>query len=197
MTDQSKQAYPWYEPVKGDQLEQGDFIDQCRIFIPRYTLADLAGESTGQIENDALFYNVVIINQTCDLQTKVPLPFIVVCPRWTYNQVVDKYPNFASKTTFEEVRKGKQHRYFMLNKCDLPGLKTEIQIVDLAKVFIIPYDITKQLAQSKGKRIRLRSPYKEKLAQTFAYYYMRVALPIDIAEYEIVNPVQASTKRGH
>src|SRR5207245_1134559 len=116
-------------------LEQGDFFDHCRIFIPRYTLLDLVGETTGQIENDAQFHNVVVINQTCDLQTKVPLPYVVVCPRWPYNQVIDKYPNFASKENFEQVRKGKNHRFFMLNKCDLLGLVCDIQIVDLAKVF--------------------------------------------------------------
>jgi hypothetical protein len=198
MTDQLKRTpYPWYEPVEGDELEQGDLIDRCKIFIPSYTLADLTGETTGQFEFDALFHNIVVINQTCDLQTKVPLPYVVVCPRWPYKQVIEKYPNFASKATFEEVRKGKQHRFFMLNKCDLPGLALDIQIVDLAKVFIIPFDIMKQLAQSKGERIRLRSPYKEKLAQAFAYYYMRVASPIDIAEYDIVNSAQSSTKRGY
>lgn len=134
MTDQLKEErYPWYEPTEGDKLEQGDFIDHCKIIIPQYTLAILTGETTEQIEFDALNYNVVVINQTCDLQTKVPLPYIVVCPRWPYNQLVDKYPNFASKENFEQVRKGKNHRFFMLNKCNLPGLANTIQIVDLAK----------------------------------------------------------------
>ncbi len=42
----------------------------------------------------------------------------------------------------------------------------------------------KQIAKQRGKRLRLLSPYKEKLAQSFAYYYMRVALPNDIPRFE-------------
>src|SRR5436305_10787191 len=105
MTDQLESpSYPWYEPVEGDSLEQGDFLDDCRIFVPTYTLAHLTGEVT-EIENEGRFYDVVIMNQTCDLRTKVPVPYILVCPRWPYNQVLDKYPNFGSKGTFEETRK--------------------------------------------------------------------------------------------
>jgi len=193
MTDQIESpSYPWYESAEGDKLEQGDFIDHCRIFTPGYTLAHLVGDAT-EIEIDAQFFEIVIINQTCDLQSKIPLPYVVACPRWPYNQVLDKYPNFGNKGPFEEVRKGKNYRFCMLNKCDLPGLSCEIQIVDLAKVFFIPHDVMKQLALVKGERIRLRSPYKEKLAQAFAYYYMRVASPIDIADYDIVNQAETST----
>ncbi len=194
MAKQKKPSYPWYEPVKGDTLEQGDFLDRCQIFIPRYTLADLNGEGASQLEYDAQFYNIVIINQTCDLQSKSPLPYVVACPRWPYNQL--KNPNTGTKASYEEVRKGKNHRFVMLNKCNLPGLTCDVQVVDLAKVFTIPYDIMKQFAHTKGKRIRLRSPYKEKLAQAYAYYYMRVASPIDIEEFDIINPAQVSTKQG-
>lgn len=200
MTDQLMQtSYPWYERVEEDKLEQGDLLDHCRIFIPDYTLADLTGESTsiGQIEIDAQFYDVVIINQTCDLQSKTPLPYVSVCPRWPYNKVIEKHPNFASKATFEEVRKGKQHRFFMLNKCDLFGFRYDVQIVDLAKVFILPFDIVKQFALFKRERIRLRSPYKEKLAQAFAYYYMRVALPVDLDVFDNVNQAQVIMKPAY
>jgi len=198
MSDQLERTpYPWYETVEGDELEQGDFIDDYKIFIPSYTLADLIEETTGPIKYNTEIHNIVVINQTCDLRTKVPLPNVVVCPRWSYKQVRERSPNFSSKTTFEEVRKGKQYRFFMLNRCDLPGLVCDIQIVDLAQVYFISFDILKQFAQFKGERIRLRSPYKEKLAQAFAYYYMRVASPIDIAEYDIVNSAQISSKREY
>ncbi len=59
--------------------------------------------------------------------------------------------------------------------------------MDFNTVFSIPHGIMKQIALSKGKRLRLRSPYKEKLAQAFAYFHMRVALPIDIPSFEEVK----------
>jgi hypothetical protein len=202
MSDQSKPRYPWYEPVEDNSLEQGDFVDDCEILIPKYSFptsleATSSTPSTFQVDGDADIFDVVIINQTCDLQTKAPLPFVVVCPRWPYSQFKQEYPNLANRNDFEQVRKGKNHRYFMLNKCDLFDLAYEIQIVDLAKVFIIPIIAMKQMALLKDRRVRLCSPYKEKLAQAFAFYYMRVASPIDIDEYDILYPDQAHKKHGH
>ncbi|HCI78948.1 MAG TPA: hypothetical protein DHW02_04590, partial [Ktedonobacter sp.] len=84
----------------------------------------------------------------------------------------------------EQIRQGKQYRYCMLNASAFADLPYEVQIVDLGVVFSIPYDTLKQMAKSSGKRLRLCSPYKEKLAQAFAYYYMRIASPNDIPKFE-------------
>jgi hypothetical protein len=91
------------------------------------------------------------------------------------------------------MRKGQQYRYFMLHQSTLSDYSCETQIVDLARVFGIPYDIIKQIAETHDKRLRLRSPYKEKLAQAFGYYYMRIGLPVDIPEFSAKTFVQAST----
>jgi hypothetical protein len=45
------QAYPWYEIVESDELEQGDFIDNCKVLIPTYIPIDLA-ENPGSAENE-------------------------------------------------------------------------------------------------------------------------------------------------
>lgn len=103
--------YPWYELVEGEELEQGDFIDDCEVIIPKY------------------------------------LPITSNVPA----------------TNIDDA----------------------------------PHEIIKQLAKSKGKRLRLLSPYKEKLAQAFAYYYMRVALPLDIPKFEkakAIAPINISRK---
>lgn len=202
MDDEPKPRYPWYELVGDNKLEQGDFVNECEILLPKYSVtASIETNSSTplplQIEVVSEIFDVVIINQTCDLQTKTPLPFIVVCPRWTFSEFKQEYPDFANKTNFELVRKGQNRRYFMLNKCDLADLTYEIQIVDLAKVFIIPFDAMKEMALSKAGRVRLCSPYKEKLAQAFAYFYMRIASPIDIDDYDTLYPDQTRKKQGH
>ena len=174
--------YPWYEIVEGDDIEQGDFIDGCKVIIPRYTLTDLAEETASpntlshQVDGDVDTYNVIIISQSCDLD-KMKVDYVLVCPRWPYSQVVKDNPKFGTKDAFERVKKGIEYRYCMLGQGDLPDLPPEVQIVDFNKVFSIPCDIMKQIALSNGKRLRLRSPYKERLAQAFAYFHMRVALP--------------------
>ncbi len=101
----------------------------------------------------------------------------------------------AIAKNLEQIERGWQHNYCMLNSCDLPDLPCEIQLVELGKVFSVPYDVMKQTVKSYGKRLRLLSPYKEKLAQAFAYYYMRVALPINIGKFDMAKiQAQISTK---
>src|SRR5207248_5433104 len=93
-----------------------------------------------------------------------------------------------------EIMLGRNYRYCMLNECNLPDFFREIQVVDLGTSFSIPYDVMKLMAQSKGKRLRLLSPYKEHLAQAFASFYMRVALPNPIDEFRIqAAPMRINT----
>ena len=83
------QAYPWYEIVESDELEQGDFIDTCKVPIPTYIPIDLA-EDTSSTENDIYqvtgkvsIADVVIINQSCDLGNG-KLDYVLMSPRWSY-----------------------------------------------------------------------------------------------------------------
>jgi len=86
----------------------------------------------------------------------------------------------------------------MLNECKLSDLVREFQIVDLGTSFTIPCDAMEQMAKSRGNRIRLCSPYKEHLAQAFAFLYMRVALPNPIDEFKTLpKPIQVSAIPQH
>jgi len=192
--------YPWYEVAEGDYLEQGDFIDDCKVLIPRYVLSNSGDEtaspdtSSYQVDGVVDTYNVIIVSQSCDLDNK-KVDYVLVCPRWSYSEVVKGNSKFGTKDAFERIKKGIEYRYCMLGKGDLPGLPTEIQIVDFNRVFSIPYDIMKQIALSNGKRLRLRSPYKERLSQAFAYFHMRVAMPNDLPSHlDAKAAMQVSTK---
>lgn len=180
--------YPWYAVVEGDDLEQGDFLNDCEVLVPNYIPLDSAESSssyqlTYQASAVAETYDVVIVSQSCDLENG-KLDYVLMCPRWSYKEYAEFNDDFKKIDKLEQVRQAKQHRFFMLNSCDFDELSHEIQIVDLGIVFSIPYGVMKQIAKTSGKRLRLLSPYKEKLAQSFAYYYMRVALPIDIPKFE-------------
>ena len=60
--------YPWYSIVEGEDLEQGDFIDECEVVIPYYTLLNLADETiaanqpTFQVAAKTDVYNLVIVS---------------------------------------------------------------------------------------------------------------------------------------
>jgi hypothetical protein len=193
------QEYPWYEVVEGDDLQQGDFIDDCQVLIPNYALTDSVEEeisstlSIYQLDANADFYDVIIVSQSCDLEN-VKVDNVLVCPRWSYSEAAKVNPKFRSKDTFERIKKGIEYRYCFLDKCEFPDFTFGLQIVDFNNVFSIPYSVMKQIALSKSKRIRLGSPYREKLAQAFAYFHMRVALQNDLPGWDIIKPtIQASS----
>ena len=181
--------YPWYAMVDGDDLEQGDFVEDCEVLVPQYTpIASVENNAfpdqlTYQANARIDTYDVIIVSQSCDLE-QAKLDYVLMCPRWSYKAYAEQNNEFKKIERLEQIRQGKIHKYFMLNRYDDNNLSCEIQIVDLSQVFSIPYEAMKQIAKQRGKRLRLLSLYKEKLAQSFAYYYMRVALPKDIPRFE-------------
>lgn len=59
--------------------------------------------------------------------------------------------------------------------------------VGFRDLHIVPKSDLRLFAHSLGPRLRLRSPYKEHLAQSFARFMMRVGLPVtnhDFARYQ-------------
>lgn len=179
--------YPsWYSVVDDESLEQGDFIDNCEVLVSSYSLdgeSVPSDASAFRVKGVADVYDLVIVSQSCDLENG-KLDYVLMCPRWSYKEFAEVNSEFRKIDRLEQIRQGKQYGYCMLNASAFPDLAYEIQIVDLGVVFSVPYETLKQMAKSGGKRLRLLSPYKEKLAQAFAYYYMRIASPTDIPKFE-------------
>lgn len=194
--------YPWYEIVEETgELEQGDFIDDFEVlvttYIPNETEADMPTYRAKGISHK---YNLVIVSQSCDLENG-KLDCVLLCPRIKCSEYIELTKNYGAKSianNLENIKQGRQLNYCMLNNCELPDLSCEIQLVELGKIFSVPYDIIKQIVKPYGKRLRLLSPYKEYLAQAFAHYYMRVALPIDIEKFDTAKiQAQLNTKLLH
>jgi len=192
-------GYPWYEIVEAtDELEQGDFIDDFEVpvttYIPDETEADMPILRAKGISRK---YNVVVVSQSCDLEIG-KLDYVLLCPRMKCSEYIESNKDYGAKSianNLENIRQGRQHNYCMLNKCELPDLPCEIQLVELGTIFSVPFDTLKQLIRSHSKRLRLLSPYKEYLAQAFARYDMRVALPFDIEKFDVAKiQAQLSTK---
>lgn len=56
-------------------------------------------------------------------------------------------------------------------------MERDIRIIDFRVTFTVPYDFLKQFAAFQGKRLRLRSPYREDISNRFGHFFSRVALP--------------------
>ena len=191
-----KREYPWYGIAEeSDDLEQGDFIDNCKVVIPTYIPVEIGTtmptNPQEQFDVAAIveIRDVIIMTQSCDLEnTKVE--YVKLSPRISLSEYIELKQNSGQSLkqiagTLNDIRLGRKYRFHMLQQCNLPELYRQIQIVDLGTSYSVPCDVLKDLMKSSGSRIRLLSPYKEQLAQAFGYFYMRVAQPNSIEELKL------------
>ena len=155
--------YPWYDVVEGEDLEQGDFIDECEVLVPSYSLTPveetaLTNKSIYRVKGKTNIYDLVVVSQSCDLENG-KIDYVLMCPRWSYRDYAEGNIEFKKTDKLEQVRQGKHHKYCMLSGSNQVEPPYDIQIVDLSTVFSIPYDTVKQMAKLNGKRLRLLSPY--------------------------------------
>lgn len=174
--------YPWYEIVDGEVIEQGDFLFNFDIFVPRPTAA-----VSGQIEGELRTFDLVVMTQTCDIvQGKVDS--LLLCPWWELWHFADaakaKGENFGADVR-ESLRRGYLPGYHLLNEASQNGINIGVGLVDFHEVHTAPTDRVRAFVKSAGRRLRLRPPYREHLAQAFARFFMRVGLPVDIPSEKV------------
>jgi len=168
--------YPWYEIVEGKELLQGDILNSCPLIIPPLTIERIE-------EVDVIEYDVIVMSQSCDLVQK-KLELVLVCPIWTLSEFENKNPTFKSPKMKESLRRGYLPGYHLLNKCEIDAFETDYLVVDFRSVYSVPFDFLLELAQQRGRRMRLLPPYREHLSQAFARFFMRVGLPVDIPPFK-------------
>ncbi len=175
----------WYELVEGDELMQGDILEGCPVFRPP---ADLEWplERNQELEFQVGKQNVVIMSQSCDLlaNQKSDMWLVLLCPIWRLLETADVNQFLKSSFGKEECRRGHMPGYHMIAECENDQWKQEISIISFREVLSLPLNFIRQMAQQAGYRPRIRSPYREHLAQSFARYFMRVGLPVDIPSFK-------------
>lgn len=173
------EKYPWYEVVNGSEaLLQGDFINSCQVIIP-----PSAVKTGAKISVDVIEYDVIIMSQSCDIiQRKLEL--VLVCPIWNINEFEKRNNFFKSRNGKEALRQGHLPGYHLLNKCEIDGFKTGYLVVDFRSVYSVSFDFLVKLPKMKGERLRLLPPYREHLSQSFARFFMRVGLPVDMPPFK-------------
>lgn len=172
--------YPWYELLEENDntIQQGDLLKDCQITIPPKSI------EANQIEEvDSKLFNVIVISQSCDLvQEKIDI--VSVCPYYTWAIFLEQQPDNwktqnGRKRLFENLKKGVQPSFHLLNKNEKKGLD-DYMVVDFRYVYGIHLNYLKEYIEKQETRIRLLPPYREHLSQAFARFFMRVGLPTDI-----------------
>jgi len=188
---EENQKYPWYQIIKGgDEITQGDIIKNCYIPIPGESFyeAILAESSEPSGSVDINSGGFIILTQACDIIND-KIDSIVMCPVWALSFLMKKDSYYNSKNGRESIRQGKEPAYHLLNsyRSNDTGIDLPYSIVDFHRIYSLPKQYLKSIAEKNSPRIRLLPPYREHLSQAFARYFMRVGLPIDIPKDEIRN----------
>ena len=170
-------TYAWYAIIDGNApLAQGDFIDSCPVIIPP---PSIKLEKESSVNAEVAEYDVVVMSQSCDLlQKKISL--ILLCPVWPFSEFASPGSFFAGSEGQESLRQGNVPGYHLLNCCDIDGFARDYMVADFRTVYSVHLQFLEEHATELGKRRRLLPPYREHLSQSFARFFMRVGLPIDI-----------------
>lgn len=172
------EEYPWYTIVDDKEpLQQGDFIDSCPVVIPSAAIESV------KVSAEVIEYDIAIMSQSCDLEQR-KIDLVLVCPVWPLSKFGERSDFFKSRRGKETLRRGNVPGYHLLNRCEIDGFEKDYLIVDFRSVYSVPFDFIRNLARTRGKRLRLMSPYREHLSQAFARFFMRVGLPVDIPPFK-------------
>jgi hypothetical protein len=176
----------WFEVIQDPSLMQGDVLPRCPVFQPKGELIwPVPDENPLGLRADLL--HLVVVTQSCDfVNDKVEQVLLARLVSWP-NAVRDEV-----KKGNESVRSGKFRK--QLIEGSVPALSLlhkreqepslDWSVVSFHWLYTLPKTFLSSFAASLGPRLRLRSPYREHLAQAFARYFMRVGLPHDARAFE-------------
>lgn len=170
----------WWTKFKGDSLLQGDFLTDCPVPVVPKSYNPTEGAVSDIIVEEM---NVIVITQSCDLENN-KAEFVALCPVFTLNEFEKTIPSFAKKGEWEKVRQGRTEGLHMLAGFDGTSDNRQSLIVDYHQIYSLPHEFLKRFAKGLGLRNRLRAPYLEHMAQSFARFFMRVGLPSAISPFK-------------
>ena len=176
-------AYPWYTVVTGDDLEQGDILEECPVLGPPDQLAlQIAGPGT-QLPFECEFADVIVMTQSCDLVLGRgdDRDEVLLCAVWQRSEFTEG--PFQKSGDWENARKGRMPAYHVLAHCNEANFKRGPRLVDFGRLYTLPLSFVRIRAAARP-RIRLMPPYREHLSQAFARKFMRVGLPVDITPFK-------------
>jgi len=170
------ERFPWYDFVEGDDIEQGDILPDCPCFQPEGQL--LSGERAS-IKWE--LRDLIVLSQSCDLvKGREKLSHVLLASVWKQSELAG---HLATPKGLEDARRGNLPSVHLIAHVDFAGFEPGIRVVDFQSIFTLPTDFLRHQAINTAKRLRLLPPYREHLSQSFAKFFMRVGLPVNIPPF--------------
>lgn len=171
------EEYPWYRLVGADEpLQQGDIFFDCPIAaLPDTTLfLELSqGEHpVAAVNTTIVFADIIVLTHSCDIP-KPDLDRLLVCPHRDALEVAVRKEQRAN------IRKGRVLAYHLIEACEIEKHEFGQRVIDFRLVTPVPKAFLEEFSRRRGERVRLLPPYREKMAQAFAFYFGRIGLPKD------------------
>jgi hypothetical protein len=169
----------WFDVVEGGELQQGDLLLAFPHTRPLFTFPRPADD---EIEFDRVTYDAIVLSQSCDLvEGREKIPDVVLCAA----------PTLAEAKATEGHALAKSENRTNLVRFALAGfhplkehvsdqISRPMSAVQFSLIFTAPVAYARAVAAAAGPRLRLRSPYREHVAQRFGYFFSRIALPDEL-----------------
>jgi hypothetical protein len=177
--------YKWYDDVPANSnVEQGDIVERCNIIMPNERhYSAILNDDENKEPLDIIEINGIVLSQSCDIQNE-KINSIILCPIWSLEKFKEKGGYFRSLKAIEDLRRGYFPEYHLLQKVNGIELPEDFYYVDFHRIYSVPKAFIAAILKNKPRK-RLLPPYREHLSQSFARYFMRVGLPVDISVDEI------------
>lgn len=159
-----------YEQPTADGISQGDILDGCPILVWKLVPPPLDLE----VPPERRLIRVVVLTQACDL-AQAKTTRVVVAPVHDAGELVAQNILKAGAIR-DQVRRGQVFGWYFLPAAPAPIQLAE-SIVDLRELHTIERTTLEYLARSGKRLCRIRTPWREHLAQHFGTTYTRIALP--------------------
>ncbi len=196
-----------YLPPLGRALRQGDLLSNVRAFALQGF--DAKGVPSGVIRT---YTTCVVVTQDCDLEQDYGARFpgdgeavaedkllfgILLCGVYEEQQVRagthrGAAKHFSSKE-WKPVIKNQDPRYQYLGHVEVAN---SCFVADFKDYFMVPSDFLYGQLDSDdvGRVAEMDSPWKEHLLQRFAWYLMRVGLPLNFDELKTLGQTLVNSR---
>ena len=178
----------WLKEVSDKPLEQGSII--LDFPLPEIMEFDVKeNDESNKISVNITNQAAIIMTQSCDIINE-KVNNIMLCPVYTLGQYIEAlhdngYSNKKIESSIDNMRKNAEYSKFLIDETSLCDIDDYL-VVDFDSVVALPINAVKRIAKQK-KTLVLESPYRERMAQNYAFFYMRIGYDKDIDRENLEN----------